>query len=476
MKNQKLSSKNNLFIVSLTLTLSLLSACGGGQDGTSGNNPVISSAPVLELNLPNSLTGGIQTTTAIVAKQQAQVIGSSSDAQLITNAVTSSANTSNQPCQFIGVSDDEPFRNGYQMTKFMVSTVAAWTCIGDTLISVSNFIAHDGVILETDNDTTTGNFKPNDPTHYSITDDSKTQTTIRLYYGYSRVTPPRVADDPQFFISWNESSTDTSIIEGRLIIDAVMIQANDRKAEDPTKMRMDFNYTQNSKDVDVFLQFDAGNEWAEGFRMMVNKDLNANPLTKVYLARGLMKMKKQFLPITGITEIPNLQLYTVSDSFGNGAAIAEFQDISLPLELNSTTNNHLGNYLLTKTDNYYFQADQQWDWIKKSITTSEFRGARTTPTTGGTFPSDPSLDTLKVVLNLDANYFTANLCANVGDDCNNLLNSIFREGLFNHEQNQGTQPTDWRATALAAPNYLNSVYPNGADWFGAFDYNFTPSL
>ncbi len=457
--------------MSLAASLSLLTACGGGKQDSATTSPVSNTAPALELNLPNSLTGGVQTAAALTANQQAQVVAAS-DAQVITNAV----NASNQPCAFIGVSDDDPFRNGYQMTKFMVSTVATWTCIGDTLINLSNFIAHDALILETENDTSASNYDPQEPTHYSITDDSETQTTIRIYYRYSRATPPRITDDPQFYISWNESTTDSSVIEGRLVIDAVKIQAAARKADDPIKMRMDFNYTQAAKDVDVFLQFDNGNEWAEGFRMNVTKDLTANPLTQVYLARGLVKMKKQFLPVTGITEIPNVQIFTVSDSLGKGAAIAEFQDISLPLELNANSNNHLGNYLFTKTDNYYFKADQQWQWIKKSITASEYRGGRTTPSTGGSFPADPSLDNLINVLNLDLNYFTGTLCANVGDDCNALLNSIFQEGLFNHEQNQGADPMDWRSTALASPTYLNSVYPNGADWFGAFDYNFTASL
>ncbi|VAW92047.1 hypothetical protein MNBD_GAMMA22-2320 [hydrothermal vent metagenome] len=476
MKNHNFTSQKAFLIFSLSASFSLLTACGGGQQDSDATSPVANTAPVLELNLPNSLTGGVQNTSALTVKQPAQVVGSASDAQIITNAVSAAANASNQPCAFIGVSDNDPFRNGYQMTKLLVSSVAAWTCIGDTLINLSNFIAHDGVILETDNDTTASNYDPQEPTHYSITDDSEAQTTIRIYYRYSRATPPRVDDDPQFYISWNESSTDSAVIEGRLIIDAVKIQDSARKADDPIKLRMDFNYTPTTKDVDVFLQFDNGNEWAEGFRINVSKDLTANPLTQVYLARGLIKMKKQFLPVTGISEIPSVQIFTVSDNLGKGAAIAEFQDISLPLELNASTNNHLGNYLFTKTDNYYFKANQESEWIQKSITTSEYRGSRTTPSTGGSFPADPSLDNLISALNLDSNYFTGTMCASVGDDCNALLNSIFQEGLFSHEQNQGIDPMDWRTTALATPSYLNSIYPNGADWFGAFDYSFTPSL
>lgn len=477
MKNHKLISKNNLLIASVAVSLSLLSACGGGKQSTS-TNPAVSNTPVLELNLPNSVTGGTQAAAMVIQQQaQAQVSGNVTDARMLSNVVSNSTVAVNQPCHYIGVSDNDPFRNGHQMTKFMVSVIATWTCVADTLITLSNFIAHDGAIIATENDTTASNYDPEEPTHYSVSDDSATQTTIRIYYRYTRATPPRIGDDPQFFISWNKTASDSNpnIVEGRLVIDGVKIQANSRKADDPTKLRMDFNYTQKSKNIDMFLQFDSGNQWADGFRITVSKDLTANLLNQVYVASGLIKMKRQFLPVAGITEIPNVRMFAVSNSFGSGAAIAELQNVSLPIELNAATNNHLGNYLFTKTDKYYFKADQRWDWVQKSITSSEYRGARTTPATGGV-AGDPSLESIKTQLGLNANYFTGTLCANLGDSCNELLNSVYRDGFFSHEKNQGSDPMDWRSTALATPNYLTSVYPNGADWFGAFAYSFTPSL
>jgi len=198
----------------------------------------------------------------------------------------------------------------------------------------------------------------------------------------------------------------------------------------------------------------------------------------VYTARGLLDMKAQFLPAPGITEVPDVRVYSISDSFGNGASIAEFQEISLPLPLNIFMGNHLGNYVFTKTDIYYFEDDMDWDYINKTVTASEFRGGRTTPATGGTWiPFDPSLDVIVSGLALDPAYFTGNQCAVTGDDCNDLFNTInnFLDGFAGQEQNQGSDPMDWRSTELATPDYLSTVYPNGIDWTGAFEFSFTPS-
>ncbi len=451
--------REKLLVPALVVSLTILAGCGGGVEDTSNDNGGQQSGDKLSLdmNLPDSLTGGTQSTAV--------------RGQLALAA----ASASSGPCAFQGVDDDNPFRNGYQMTKFMVSAVATWTCVADVLIDVADWIAHDGIIHETDNDKASDNYDPENPTHYSVTDDSDTQTTIRLYYGYDRSAPPQVGDDPQFFISWNEAADGN--IEGRLIIDGMGVNPDRRDPEDPTMMRMDFNDDGSEKTADMFLRFDDGNQWAEGFRIQVDKDLNANPLRKVFLARGMIEMKAQFLPADGITEIPTVQMYTVSDSFGNGAAIAEFRDLSLPLELNANTNNHLGNYLFTKTDVYFFEDDEDWDYVNKTITAAEYRGGRTTPATGGTWiPFDPSLDLIITELALDPAYFTGSLCADVGDDCTDLLNAVFVDGFAGQEPNQGTDPQDWRSEAIADPAYLTTVYPNGVDWTGAFDFVFTPSF
>jgi len=449
--------KTYLLIPLMLLSAALLSACGGGSDNAPAD------VPSVDMHIPDSMTGGKSGSPLAKTKQAGAPL-----------AATTS-NSQSQPCAYLGINDDDPFRNGYQTTKFMVSVMATWTCIADTLINVSAYVPHNGVIVETDNDTNAADYEADEPTHYSVSDDSATQTTIRMYYGYDRSHPPVVGEDPQFFVSWNRSDNDS--IEGRMVIDGNGVNWEDHQADDPVMMRMDFNYTATTQMADMFLQFDTGNEWADGFRIQMTRNLDANPLNKVFEARGLINMKAQFAPVASISEIPDVQLYAVADGFGNGAAIAEFQDLSLPLLLNASSNNHLGNYLFTKKDLYFFEYDQDWDYIHKTVTSSEYRGDRTTPASGGSWlPFDPSLDLIVSGLALDPAYFTGNLCAQVGDDCNDLLNTIFDygDGFAGQEPNQGSDPMDWRSIAINSADYLTTVFPNGVDWSNAFDFSFTP--
>ncbi len=443
--------KRTALACALSAPLMLLSACETSTTSSGGGEEMLS----VSLDLPDSLTGGR------------------------LPASTSAAGThggTGEPCAFNGADDDDPLRNGYEMSKFMVSAIATWTCVADLLIEISGFVPQDGEIRATDNDPSKPGYDPDDPTHYSVTAESSTQTTIRMYYGFEHSTPPTSSDTPGFYISWHEEANGN--VRGKMVIVAETVGGKD-DADDPTDMRMDFAFTDNEKFADMFLRFDGGNPWAEGFRIEVTRDLNANPLEKVFTARGLIAMNAQFAPVVGISELPDLKMYTVADRFGEGAAIALIADLTLPLELNAGTGNHLGNYLFDKTDLYFFDGDQSasepWDWIDKQITAAEYRGGRTTPATGGTLdPFDPSLDLIVSELGLDPSYFTGNLCSQPGDDCVPLLNAIFDDGFADQEPNQGADPMDWRSAAIATPDYLASIYPNGLNWEGAFDMTFTP--
>ena len=454
-----ITQKNWLPIIVATSTM-MLAGCGEKASNTPPSNAI-----TLDMAIPQSMTGGgavVPTNKLSMAKAGAQPL---------------SATGTGQPCSYAGVEDDDIFRNGYETTRFMVSAMATWTCIADLLIDVADWVPHNGQIVVTENDIDAANYDTDEPTHYSVTDDSATQTTIRLYYGYNRSQPPLVGETPQFYISWNETAS--GVIDGRLIIDGTGVNWDDHNSDDPVMMRMDFNYTSHQQIADMFLQFDNGNAWADGFRIKLTKDLAANPLGKVFSATGMIKMKAQFVPLTGVTEVPDVQLYSVADGLGNGAAIAEVQNMSLPLPVNMMNGNTLGDYILTKRDVYYFEADMDWDYINKTVTTSEYRGGRTTPVTGGTWvPFDPSLDLIVTELNLDPGYFTGSQCASVGDDCNQLLNKAydFVNGFAGQEANQGTEPADWRSTSINSAVYLNTIYPNGTDWNGAFDFSYTPGL
>ncbi len=439
-------------------TCSLIAGCGDSDPGSAGTQDNLS----IDLSLPDSLTGGQVTSSPRLA-------GRGLPDELAARGGTG------EPCSYQGVEqEDDLFRNGYQTTRFMVSIMASWTCIADLLIDVADVVVHDGSIVETDNDTQSASYESDEPTHYSVTDDSETQTTIRMYYGYDRANPPTENDKAEFYISWNES--ENGPVEGRLIVDAIGIDASGHDPEDPISMRMDFNFNDNLKTADMFLRFDENNAWADGMRIDISKDLNANSFTHVYTARGMINMKGQFFEVDGITEIPDVQFYTVADGLGNGAAIEEIQDMSLPIVPNLFRNNHLGNYLFTKRDLYFFEDDMDWDYIHKTVTAATYRGGRTTAASGGSWiPFDPSLDMIVSALSLDADYFSGNQCAVVDDDCTDLLNAIFIDGFAGQEQNQGSDPMDWRSEALQSAVYLDSVYPNGENWEGAFEQSFTPS-
>lgn len=456
--------------LSAILLCGLLVACG--SSGTDETTETGKPAPSLALSIPASLTGG---TTA--SPRPAPTANAMRSADPVSMSLKLAKAGTGEPCAYTGNEDDDnPFRNGYETSKFMISTMATWTCVADLLVDISAYVEHDGTIIETDNDNNSPGFEADEPTHYSVTDDSDTQVTIRMYYNYSRSQPPIVGEKSQFYISWNED--DLGRIQGRMIIDGEGVAWKDRKPGDPVNMRMDFDFTSTNKTADMYLQFDATNPWADGLRLQISKDLNANPLLKVFEARGLLAMNAQFAPALGISEVPDIHLYTVADALGNGASIAEFQDVSLPLVLNQALSNNLGNYLFSKKDIYYFDDDMDWDYINKTVISSEYRGHRTTPATGGSWllPFDPSLDQIITGLNLDTDYFTGNKCALIGDDCNALLNATFDfvGGFAGQEENQGSDPLDWRSVEINNAQYLTSVYPNGIDWTGAFDHVFVP--
>lgn len=457
--NSKLTLKTFFHGVGVSLLLgSVLLTMGCAPSADDRANPVTGQS-LLGMDIPDSLTGGAGTGTPSGVLVRA------------ASGLKSAGGDSSGPCFYNGVEDEDILRNGYRMTKFMVSAMTTWTCVTDLIIDIASTVPNDGIIYASDdNDTTDPNYEADEPTHYSVTANSDTQKTVRMYYGYDRVSPPSEQDAPGFFISWNE--IDEENITGRLVANAADMDPVDHAVDDPTNLRIDFTYSDTAKVADMFLRFDNGNQWAEGFRIEVSKDLTANPLEDVFTARGLIELKAQFVPVSGITEIPQMRMYTVADRLGEGAAVAEFIDVALPLEIDATTGDHLGNYVFNKTDIYFFDADQTsvepWDFIQKNITDSEYRGSRnlvtmTTADIINYFNPDLSLS-----------YFSGSECANVGDDCTELLNLIFKDGFVDQEQNQGSDPMDWRSTAITNPAYLTTVYPNGTDWTGAFDPSYTP--
>lgn len=430
--------------ISMVLTTGLV-GCFDSSDSKVENSRTSDFS--LNFRFPDSLTGGSSQT------------GNQLDTGISSRAISG---RNGGECNFNGAGDD-PFKNGYEITKFLVSTVATWSCVADNLIALAEVLPNDGAIRGVDDNVVgTADYDPGSPTHFSISSDDSSKV-IRLYYAFTQDTPPTSSDDPGFYLTWQDG-TSTS---GRMILDAVTMQLGDDSGDGPTDMRMDFDFAADVQVNDMFLRFGAGNEWADGLRIKVEKDLTAGTGDQVFKAQGIMSMTGQFSPVASIPVTPTIKMFAVSDGDGNGAAIAQFNDLALPIEVSASQ--HLGSYQSNKLDTYYFKGDQSvaepWDYIDKTFTSAVLKGDRS-------YTGSPSLTDLENYFGLTTGYFTST-CANVSDDCVAFINAIFgdADGFAGQEPNQGSNPNDWRTTALSAATYLDSPYPNGTDWTDAFDFD-----
>lgn len=434
---RKQAIKTTAFIASIFLSSVLLSGC---LKDDKNKNAHIDSFD-LTLNLPKSLTGTQSTQVKPAAK----------------GSVVAHNNPDNEfaNCDYVGPEDEDIFKNGYNMTQFMVSAVASWTCIGDILINIGSLLPANGNIQTTEHNADEPNYDPEEPTHFKVSK-NKDSTSISLYYGYGHSQPLPDNATPGFYIVWQKNG---NITTGKMLIDANAINNPARDDDDPTQVRMDFNYNETQKHADMYMVFDEGNPWAEGFRIQVIKDLTAAPTQQVYTARGKIDTTGQYADVDGITEIPVFDLYTVSDAAGKGAAHAEFTDLGLSLKID--IDSHLGDYLVNKQDTYFFDENSDWDWIEKSFTDTELRGSQRNLNAN-------ELDSVEAFLGLPNDYFDTT-CDVEFAECNALINSIFEDGFYGQEANQGADPNDWRSTALDNITYLESVYPAGnTSWDGVF--------
>ena len=460
-------------LIIATFISSLLVGCG---TATEEDQPGSADSFSIGLDLPDSLTGGLS--------PESPPIGLRGLASTIANRTSIGV-----PCAYNGLVDKNTILdNGYNTTRYTISIMASWTCVADLFIDIVNFAPHDGKFHETENDTLADDYNVNEPTHYIITADSNTQTTSRAYYGFDQSTPPTSQSIPGFLLSWNKNGED---IVGRLIISNSRINGQGIAYGDPANMRLDFSSNQKIQKADMFLQYDGQTDWMDGSRIEIIKDLSVSPFAQVFTTRGLMKMNSQMVNIPLITEVPKVQFYTVSDVFGNGAAIGNVQDTSLTLMLNQAEDNNLGNYLYSKRDIYFFKSDSDWEYIDKIITSATYRGGRTTPVDGGTIdPFNLSQDLVIASLNLDLDYFTGTLCGDMHSSCTELLNVVQWSGFSGLEPNIGEEPSDWRVNAFTIGSVpfdwrtvslftainQESIYPNGLNWDGAFDMGIPTDL
>jgi len=352
--------KDNVMKWLLPFALVALLFIGACSDDNTTATTTTTDTPTVDMSFPSALTGG-ESSSGALTNALAAVTGEDN--------IETRTSDGAPHCSFAGAgSGQDPFQNGYVMTKFLVGMVAEWMCMTDFLIgAVSTMsIPADGSILTIPED-------PDDsgaPSGISVTTDSATQKTIRLYWNSDNTTPG-------MYFSWNTNGAST---QGKLVITAAMMNdSNDSNA--PNGMRLDFSLETASQTADLFLGFPAGNSMSvSGFRTQVTKNLDSSA-TPVFTALGRMDMSGQFMSgfdtaIPG-TPPPTMLIYSVSDTNGEGAAIASFTNVGISFDFTSSSLGHLGYYLTTKTDKYFFTSAGASQWINKSFTSATFEGGRT---------------------------------------------------------------------------------------------------
>jgi hypothetical protein len=415
-----------------------LAGCGGGSGGAGGGTPL--PTPTVSMNLPDSLTGG--TSVAVTASARRPVAAGDFN------------------CNYLGAGSDDPFQNGYFMTKFLVGVVASWQCITDSVLTV---VAQSGNLATGQIYTITDSAGGTEPTAFSITRDSDTQTTVRLYYSGNVTTPG-------LFLSWNTVGSDTT---GKLVLSPLATQLS--TGDEPSNTRMDFTTSATQRTADMFIRF-GSNPVIDGFRIEVAENLAGDDPR--FIARGLLDTFAQW--DTDYRNGPGgpgpaLSMYAMANAAGNGAAAAIFSNVGFGMDfaLWGIGSGHFGYYQYQKDDRYFFDSSSGWDWVDKTITSATYQGGRNSPV-----PDETAVET---AVGLTAGYFSGHPCATAGDDCTEFIQALHTAaggGWSGQEPNQGFDPVDWRSTLMGTidgTDMLTTVYPDGlSNWTGAFAMSFTP--
>ena len=366
-------------------------------------------------------------------------------------------------CNFDGDgAGNDPFRDGYNMTKFLVSAVATWQCFADSIIIIVAAIPFptDGTFVELTPDPD----DPGAPTGIRITDNSASQRTIELFFNGETTTAG-------VYLSWSFGTN----FEGKLILSStVMTDPDDPNfdAEAPNGLRMDFANDGTTQTADMIISFPSTNLWAEAFRIDAVKTLADSS----FVVRGIMSMTRQWDPNYAGLAVPKLKMFGVSDSDGLGAAMSQFADLGLNLNLVSGTT--LGSYNFTFNGRYYFLADGTSEWINKLVSSAEFADPALTRTA-----SPAEISFVEAALGLPG-YFTAPCSATFQAVCTELFQELFALGFSGSGKDvndpPGTEPTDSRMAALDAGTFLTTHCPADAgscvlDDTDVFEQTFTPT-
>lgn len=436
-------------IASVALAL-VLAGCGGSSSSSSGGSGTVPAfGPSLDLGLPEAVTG-TETGSPLMANYVPQDMAQPMD-------------SSDGNCQFAGQNENDPFRNGYTMTRFLSGTAASWICFTDFLNSAVAQLVFFGVVT-TDGTLLDISDGSDGPTGLSVVV-AGSQKTIRLYFLGDTV-------NPGMYLSWIEAGAG---VTGRLVVHAAEVLRDPAidlsvDPEGPTHLRMDFDYNGTRKIASMYMAFDPDgvysapswdNRWANGFRI----DLVRQASDGSFGITGLITMYDQFDNNYGGSELPNLAMRAVADAAGNGGSNATMSDVGLDLIFDNPET--LGEFLFTKDDNYFFTAAGLAEYINKSVTAATHHGGENFVVDSDGVDSAADVDS---VLSTGTDYVD---CVGGSDaECVSFLNALFTGGgFFGVEVNYGSLPSDGRPAAVSAltpPSYATPD-ANAGDWSGVFN-------
>ena len=176
----------------------------------------------------------------------------------------------------------------------------------------------------------------------------------------------------------------------------------------------------------------------------------------------------------GFSEFPQLKSFAVADSIGQGAAVASMVNLGLVLSPVDLDNDHLGTFLFTKDDRYYFGGGPPV--IFKNVVAGTYKGSQLI-NPGGGIANAAAVDAIidaTMALNGDPLLWNGSVfqvyngteyqgCAptNTPANCITLLNALFSGGDFGAEANTGTEPGvgDPRFDALEGAAYFADACP-----------------
>lgn len=453
--------------VLIGLSLALMACGSSDSSSSSSSDPVPQYGPDLSLSLPDSLTGG-----------KVAPLGMSSK---FTPMSMRPMAAGGDPCNFHGHGSGDPFENGHKMTKFLVGAVASWTCITNQFIRFIDLLVFLGIDKDgTPLDLVDPSHKAGDATWLSVDEVSPDVTVVKLYWTADQVLP--IAGDEGFYLRWDTTGGD---LTGKMVVDVADI-ANDPgdpydPDEDPAYLRLDFTRDAFQKTGDLYLGFSATHPWVKssGWRINVVKRLDgAYPK---YTAMGVIDMTAQWDtryngPPDFFSEFPQLKSFAVASSSGQGAAEARMANLGLVLFPVDTDNDHLGTFLFTKDDRYYFGGGSPV--VFKDVTAATYKGYHDIGAGGDIADAlavDAIIDFTMASKGDPVPYAGTEYvgCTTGTDaDCITFLNALFSGGDFGSEANVGTQPAvgDQRRDALdgADATYYADACPDdgtpGCTW------------